>query len=129
MGVELTTEDIYTKPFKKFEARLLSFRPTLAHLHNQGTVHLFNIYLLPLFSYLYQFYLLPYKGMGDKVRAHARQNIISFNGRAYKYPHRISPKYNLGLSHPLRDPWAANVAALASQFDFTRVVSSPFALL
>ena len=31
----------------------------------------------------------------------------------------VAPKYNLGLSQPLRDPWAANLAALASQFDFS----------
>ena len=37
----------------------------------------------------------------------------------------VAPKYNLGLSQPLRDPWAANVAALASQFDFSSVGSSP----
>jgi hypothetical protein len=104
MGVDVNTEDIYAKPYKKYESRLLSHRPALAHLHNQGKVHLFNIYLLLLFSYLYHFYLLPYKGMGDKIRAHARQNIISFNGRSYKYAHLVSPKYNLGLSQPLRDP-------------------------
>ena len=129
MGVDVTTEDIYSKPYKKFESRLLSHRPALAHLHNQGKVHLFNIYLLPLFSYLYHFYLLPYEGMGDKVRAHARQNIISFNGRSYKYAHLISPKHNLGLSQPLRDPWAANLAALASQFDFTSVSACPFVMI
>ena len=43
MGVDVTTEDIYTKPFIKYEARLLTHRPALAHLHNQGKVHLFNI--------------------------------------------------------------------------------------
>jgi ribonuclease HI len=126
MGVDVTTEDIYAKPYMKYEARLRTHRPALAHLHNQGKVHLFNIYLLPLFSYLFHFYLLPYKGMGDKIRAHARQNIISFNGRANKYMHLISPKYNLGLSQPLRDIWAANLAALASQFDFTSVSTCPF---
>ena len=129
MGVDVTTEDIYSKPFSKYEARLLTHRPALAHLHNQGKVHLFNIYLLPLFSYLYQFYLLPYKGVGDRIRAHARQNIISFNGRAYKYSHLISPKHNLGLSQPLRDTWAANLAALASQFDFTSIGTCSFAML
>jgi hypothetical protein len=82
MGVDITTDDIYAKPYLKYEARLRTHRPALAHLHNQGKVHLFNIYLLPLFSYLFHFYLLPYIGMGDKIRAHARQNIISFNGRA-----------------------------------------------
>jgi ribonuclease HI len=126
MGVGVTSEDIYAKPFTKFIARLHSHRPALAHLHNQGKIHLFNIYLFPLFSYLFHFYILPDEGMGDKIRAHARQSIISFNGRAYKYHHLISPKYNLGLSQPLRDPWAANLAALASQFDFSSVSPSPF---
>jgi ribonuclease HI/exonuclease III len=126
MGVDVTTEDIYAKPYKRYVARLLTHRPALAHLHNQGKVHLFNIYLFPLFSYLFHFYILPDKGMGDNIRAHARQNIISFNGRAYKYPHLISPKYNLGLSQPLRDPWAANLAALASQFAFSNVNPCPF---
>jgi hypothetical protein len=63
--------------------------------------------------------------MGEKIRAHARQHIISFNGRAYKYMQLVAPKYNLGLSQPLRDPWAANLAALASQFDFSSVGSNP----
>ena len=126
MGVDVTTEDIYAKPLKKFEVRLKTHRPALTHLPTQGRVHLFNIYLFPLFSYLYHFYVLPDKGMGMKIRAHARQHIISFNGRSSKYMHLISPKYNLGLSQPLRDPWAANLAALASQFDFTSVGACPF---
>ena len=125
MGVDVTTEDIYTKPFNKYEARLLSHRPALAHLHNQGKVHLFNIYLFPLFSYLFHFYVLPDKGMGEKIRAHARQHIISFNGRSHKYMQLVAPEYNLGLSQPLRDPWAANLAALASQFDFSSVGPNP----
>ena len=129
MGVDITTEDIYLKPYVKYEARLITHRSALAHLPNQGKVHLFNIYLFPLFSYLFHFYLLPDKGLGEKIRAHARQHIISFNGRSYKYMHLVAPKYNLGLSQPLRDPWAANVAALASQFDFSSVGSSPGSFL
>ena len=125
MGVDVTTEDIYSKPYAKYEARLITHRAALAHLPNQGKVHLFNIYLFPLFSYLFHFYVLPDKGMGEKIRAHARQHIISFNGRAYKYMQLVAPKYNLGLSQPLRDPWAANLAALASQFDFSSVGSNP----
>lgn len=129
MGVGVSTEDIYAKPYMKYETRLRTHRPALAHLHTQGRVHLFNIYLFPLFSYLFHFYILPDKGMGEKIRAHARQSIISFNGRANKYMHLVSPKYNLGLSQPLRDPWAANLAALASQFDFTSVGACPFVMI
>ena len=96
MRVDVTTEDIYTKPFDKFEARLRTHRPALAHLHNQGRVQLFNIYLFPLFSYLFQFYVLPDKGMGDRLRARARQHIISFNGRSSKYMHLYRPNITWG---------------------------------
>ena len=129
MGVGVTNEDIYSKPYEKYEARLITHRSALAHLPNQGKVHLFNIYLFPLFSYLFHFYLLPDKGMGEKIRAHARQHIISFNGGSYKYMQLVAPKYKRGLSQPLRDPWAANVAALASQFDYSSVGSSPGSFL
>ena len=80
MGVDITTEDIYLKPYVKYEARLITHRSALVHLPNQGKVHLFNIYLFPLFSYLFHFYLLPDKGLGEKIPgkyAHTRASTSS----------------------------------------------------
>ena len=129
MGHELTTIDIYEKAFQKFKSRTLSFSSALRHAAFHGRVYIFNTYILPLFSYITNYYILPHKELGKKVRHLISTNIISFNGGAYKYIHLITPTNHFGLARPLRDCWANNVASLACQFDFTTLIGDATAII
>ena len=134
LGVGIGNDDVYRASYTKFEKRLKTHSAALKHLNLQARVHLFNIYILPLFSYLHNFYIMPDsdehgKGMGEKIRAHIQKHVVSFHGTAHKYMHLVSRKHSLGLAQPIRDPWAANMAALASQFDFASIQPCRFAMV
>ena len=122
VGHDIDNVDIYQAAFDKFLLRTDSYAPALAHLTLQQRIRTFNIYLLPLLSYLNRFYLLPHKELGDRIRDVIRRRIISFNGAAFKYIHLITPANRFGQACPLKDVWATNVAALACQFDYTSLV-------
>ena len=69
------------------------------------------------------------RGMGEKIRAHIQKHVVSFHGTAHKYMHLVSRKHSLGLAQPIRDPWVANMATLASQFAFASIQPCRFAMV
>lgn len=125
VGFNIDNVDIYYAAYVKFEKRAQKFTAALTHSTLQNRILIFNTYLLTLFSYISKFYILPHRELGDKIRLIIQRKIVSFNGGAYKYIHLITPSKNFGFAKPLRDLWATNVATLASQFDFSRLVESP----
>jgi ribonuclease HI len=118
VGFNIDTHDIYEDAFVKFKKRALSFECALKHMSTNNRTRTTNIYLIPLFSYLFNFYLMPYRDIGKKVRRELGKRIISFHGGAYKYFHLSTPTKRFGPACPLRDLWATNVAALAHRFDY-----------
>ena len=53
-------------------------QPSNTSTYRHGYTCMFNIYILPLFSYLHNFYIMPDsgehgKGMGEKIRAHIQK--------------------------------------------------------
>ena len=118
VGYNIDNYDIYEKAFGKFKRRALSFDCALRHMSTYNRTRTVNIYLIPLFSYLFNFYLMPYRDMGKKVRRELGKRIISFNGGAYKFLHLSTPTKRFGPAFPLRDLWATNIAALAHRFDY-----------
>ena len=125
MGYDIDNVDIYSKALSEFKLRAERYTSALTHTSLPNRILIFNTYLLPLFSYLSRYYLLPYHEVGSVVRRIAARKIIPFNGGAYKYIHLIAPPDRFGFSLPLKDLWALNVADLASQFDYSKLVLSP----
>ena len=121
LGYDISTVDIYQEAFDKFEKRADTFSCALRYLPTHARISIFNIHITPLFSYITRFYILPYKELGNKIRNIMRRKIISFNGSAHKFIHLSTPPSLFGPANPLRDIWALNVSALASQFDFNSV--------
>jgi ribonuclease HI len=118
VGYNIDSHDIYENAFTKFKKRALSFDSALKHMSTNSRTRTINIYLTPLFSYLFNFYLMPYRDMGKKIRREIGKRVISFNGGAYKFIHLSTPPNRFGPACPLRDLWATNVASLAHRFDF-----------
>jgi ribonuclease HI len=117
VGRDISTIDIFKPALVKFEGRLKLYRPTLSRLSLHKRILIFNIYLLPLFYYLAQFYIIPYYEVVVPVREATHRATVAFNGGGFAYAHLISTTDNFGPRSPLRDLWATNMALLAAQFD------------
>ena len=128
VGYNIDNTDIYKKAYEEFVLRTNRFARALYHLSMQHKIYLFNIYVIPLFSYLSNFYLIPHRDYGKKVFTTMCRNILSFNGSAHKHIHLLTPKRLFGLHQPLRCVWATNVAALACQYDFSKLEGSSTAV-
>ena len=121
VGYDISNVDIFQVPLKRFKDKILKYSSALRHSSIQNRILIFNIYLLPIFSYLQRYYITPYKDIITKVNNIIRRNIIPFNGGAHKYIHLITPTNLFGPKTPLRDLWALGHAALTSQFDYTKL--------
>jgi hypothetical protein len=77
MGQKVTRLDIFKPVLEKFTNRLALLNPRLRPASLNKRINTFNIYLLSLFSYLAQFYLIPYKQIVQKVRNLCRSHIIA----------------------------------------------------
>ena len=117
LGRTITTELIFKKAFDKFKDRLRVYGPAIkaASLHKR--IIIFNVYLNTLFSYLAQLYLIPPKIL-TQVKELSRKSIIPFHGGGFGYAHLVTPARSFGPHAPLRDPWAANMAALICNFPY-----------
>ncbi len=114
----MDTLDICKGALAKFNERVLAYKDTIGRCFLNARVTIFNVFLLPLFSYVNQFTILPYRGVVLKVKETCRKPIIPFYGTAFGYTHLITPKtLGTGLARPLHDPWSVNYSILASQFD------------
>jgi ribonuclease HI len=119
VGRFIDTVDIYRKALEKFFQRL----PVLLPPHTYPTLNkrilTANIYLLPLFYYLAQFYIIPYTEVVVKVKEALRKAIVPFNS-SFAYAHLITPKKEMGPFTPLRDLWATNLSLLNYSFPLGR---------
>ena len=110
---EVSTRDIYDKALVKFRQRLLSYRPIFGAISLHRRTLLANVFLLPLFTYVAQFYIVPPE-VYLEVKEGLRKLIIPFAGGAFAYAHAVSSSGNeMRLSRPLRDLWALNQTLLA----------------
>ena len=121
VGYDISTSDIFQEAYNRFTERSDIFSCALRYLPTHARIKIFNIHIIPLLSYITRFYILPHKELGNKLRNIMRRKIVSFNGSAHKFIHLSTPTKHFGPSTPLRDLWAANVSALASQFDFNSI--------
>ena len=117
MGHDITTVDIFAAPLRKFLDRLAKYRPVLQSMPYRHRVRIYNVFLLPLFSYHCQFYLMPDKEVASVALAAARRAVIPFGGTAWSYTHSIAEKHDLGFSAKMEDLWAYSYSLLAAQLD------------
>ena len=114
-GTDISTIDIYRKALDKFTERVTLFRNTIRSLTLHYRILLFNTFLTPLFSYLSQFYVIPYNEVIRPVRELTRTCVIPYHGGGFAYTHIIAPTRDAVAPHtPLRDLWATNIALLAT---------------
>ena len=99
VGYDIDNTTIFKKAYDEFMLRTNRFSRALYHLSMQHKIHLFNIYITPLFSYLSNFYLIPHRDYGKKVFTTMCRKILSFNGGAHKHIHLLTPKILFGLHH------------------------------
>ena len=116
-GRNVTPTEIFAEAHQKFDKRLTLYRTTIQRRSIDHRIIIVNVFLTSIFSYLTQFFIVPYKEVVKKVRNSIRKAVISFNGGAMGYVHLITPTKCMGFKQPLRDLWAAGIAALASHVD------------
>ena len=110
-GNDVSTEDVYKKALSKFQNRLESYIPVLRKSSLQKRITIVNVFALPLFSYLHQFYAMHDKTY-KKVQALIQKAIIPCNGTAFRYIQLIAPLDWFGFVSPIKDVWATNISRL-----------------
>ena len=131
MGKDITEEDIFSKALKKYENRLSLYSDYILNAPLHFKIMVFNVFLLPIFSYLMQYYIVP-KSIQTKIKEAARKACIPFRGGGFGYFFLLAPLGRFGHKLPLRDPWAANMTALimlCNHEDFIQYHGSDFANL
>jgi len=111
MGHNTTIDDIFRGPYNKFRKRLALYLPTKKKYSLQSRVIIWNTWLLPIFSYVFQFHVLPcdYVDWIDNA-------CIKWigEGNTMKPLHLVRPTKMMGLTTPLRDTTIFNYSLLAA---------------
>lgn len=128
IGRTITTLDIFAVALDKFFDRLGRLRGLLKNSNLGIRTRICNTYLLPIFYYLMQFYILPYSYC-LRVKEALRRAIIPFGGGGFGYAHLVAPKNIGGPYSPLTDIWAINYALLGQHFDFNPSHGSPVPII
>lgn len=112
-GVKLSTYTIYQAAYDKFVKR--TTRYIAAHRHQWFTVPIriiiANVWLIPVFSYLNQFFLMP-DTMLNKVNGLLAKFLVPT--RAFKLELLMYPPDYCGLLRPLRSLSIVNITTLAT---------------
>jgi hypothetical protein len=117
IGADVTTEMIFEKAHEKAVARLTGFAPAVRRLpiHRRNTI--INTYIIPIYLYLGSFFIIPY-ALTKAINAIIQRVVIPFHGTAFRLVHLLPALPHHHFKPALRCLWAANVAAVASYFDF-----------
>ena len=125
IGREVTTETVFEGPMAKFKERIYKLRQIIKKFSLQKRVRICNTYLLPIFYYLAQFYIIPWKFIVT-IKIELGRVVIPFNGGGFAYAHLVAPKNCGGPYSPLVDLWAMNYALLAQKFDLRPSHGKPY---
>ena len=111
MGHAVTLDDIFRAPFDKMTDRLASYHPIKSKFSLPKKVLIWNTWILPIYSYVFNYYILPsdYARWIDNACARWLNN-----GNTIKSLHLTRPTNLLGLQAPLRDTCNHNYARLSS---------------
>lgn len=123
-GPKVSTTDVFAGAYDKYTRRLALFHRAMESMSLHDRILLVNVFLLPLFFYLAQFYLIPYQPIVKRAQEAARRAIVAFGG--FGYAHLITPhRSSFGPHTPLRDLWAVNMVLLGWDFDLGRSNMAP----
>ena len=128
IGRSIDVTMVYQRAVDKLVERVRSFMPMQRALTISARVRMANIYLVPILSYLFRFYLMS--AITDRqVRAALKLWLI--RGNVTNLHRLAAPAHLVGLSGPLRDPSRVNMAALLShrQIPTAPVMSGRYSML
>jgi len=124
-GPTVTTMDVCREANDKFYKRLNRYRPVLASSSLHTRILIINVFLLPLFYYLAQFIVLPYRQLVVPARRACHRAVVPFNGGGFGYAQLLLPRAQFGPHTALRDLWSVNMTLLAAPFDIRASHRSP----
>ena len=112
MGSSISTLDIFMPVYDKFLERLDRYASYIKSCSIQHRIIIINVFLLSLFAYLAQFFIVPYDQICLPIRELCRKHIIPFHGGGFGYVHLLEGRKNFGFNTPLKDLWAFSTALL-----------------
>ena len=120
-GKYVTAAGVYRTAFKKFRAKLAAYKGALKSLTPCKRFDVFNIFILPILSYLAPFYSLPAEGRVSHKTAKqlVRKAMVTFGGSGYPYAQLIAPAAEFGFGNPVKDVWGYTVSVLVAEADLT----------
>ena len=123
-GHSVNVKDILEKAITKAVTRAARFKIVVKWMSHQKRVVTYNVFILPILSYLYNFFNFPYDiGEPDsalaRIRKAASDLIISFT-HGYSYQHLLGGSDSISSLPPLRDVTAASMATKAAQADVSQ---------
>jgi hypothetical protein len=110
-GNNLTVPDIFDTATTKFTSRIRSYRSIRDRLSITKRIIIANTFLVPIFSYLHQFYIIPHETI-QTINTELQRFIPSFSSiplAYFSYPTKAG-----GLKTRLRNITLANLAALGA---------------
>jgi ribonuclease HI len=116
-GPYVTPDTAYAKPMEKLEKRCVLFRRALKPMSVQNRIVVVNVFILPLLSFVNQFFLMP-DSIYKRVRALIKRCTTPYHGSAWPYCQLVAPLSEIGFRTPVRDPWIENVVALLRNVDW-----------
>ena len=107
----MTVDNVFDDAISKLETRTKRYLPLKSNFSLQSRVIIANVFLLPLLSFVFRFFLMP-----TSQQKKVSKIITEWLGLAnrYTFDQLTTPRRNGGLHHPLRDVNQLNLAAILS---------------
>ena len=102
-------DDVFSGVLQKLKERITQYLPMKSRFTMAERVCVANMYLVPVFSYLFRFYMMS-PTMEKFMKTALRLWLVSHNATSVE--HLCASRENAGLSSPLRDPYAINTVSL-----------------
>lgn len=114
IGPEVTPEEIFRKAHEEATGRVASYGQVVRKLPVHKRNRVLNVFVLPKYLYLGQFFLVPY-AYCKRFSYACFKLVVPF--KAFGMSFLYSQKSDLGFDPPLINLWASNLATLASNYD------------
>ena len=114
VGRKVDVNKVFMQAWDKLTNRLRQYTPVKHTFNLQGRVDIANSFLLPLFSFLFRFYMMTKSFMDDVEKAIAKWVVP--NSR-YQFDHLTTLPAAGGIHRPLRSVFLTNIATLLRKTD------------
>lgn len=114
MGNSIDVSNVMEAALAKFQARIGSYLPAKSRFTLSNRVKIANTYLLPVFSYLFRFFLAT-KFISDRIEEGLRRWLVK--GSATNLDRLRAPTHQVGLHCPLVNHLHLNIASLLREGD------------